>query len=145
MTAIATIDPSVLDHAELYLDAGLPGFPGAHRFRLGRWGDSAGPFRLLECLDLPGLAFVVVPPEGFFPGYAPEIDRATADRLGLVEPQDALVFVIVTLGPTPYDATVNLLGPLVVNSRSRLAAQIVLDGDGSMVRTPLAARPTATN
>jgi flagellar assembly factor FliW len=138
-------DPNVLDQAELYLDAGLPGFPGAHRFRLGGWGGNDGPFWLLECLDTPDLAFVVVRPEPFFPGYLPEIDRATADRLCLGGPDDALVFVIVTLGPTPYDATVNLLGPLVVNCRSRLAAQIVLEGDGSMVRTPLARRPGSVN
>ena len=142
MTATATIDQSVLDRAELYLDAGLPGFPGAHRFRLVAWGDAPGPFRLLECLDSPGLAFVVVQPELFFPGYRPEIDRGTADRLCLGHLDEALVLVIVTLGPTPYDATVNLLGPLVVNCRSRLAAQVVLDGEGWMVRTPLAQRST---
>ena len=144
MTATMT-DPTVLERAELYLDAGLPGFPGAHRFRLGTWGDAAGPFWLLECLDTPDLAFVVVRPELFFPGYAPEIDRPTADRLGLAGADDAVVFVIVTLGPTPYDATCNLLGPLVVNARSRLAAQVVLEGDGGMVRTPLACRPTTSN
>jgi flagellar assembly factor FliW len=86
-----------------------------------------------------------VRPELFFPGYAPFIDRATSDRLGLARPEDAVVFVIVTLGPTPYDATVNLLGPLVVNCHSRLAAQVVLDGEGSMVRTPLAHRSLSTN
>jgi flagellar assembly factor FliW len=141
VTATAMIDSSVLEQAELYLDAGLPGFPGAHRFRLSAWGGKPGPFWLLECLDCRDLAFVVVRPELFFPGYAPEIDRPTADRLGLAGMDDAVVFVIVTLGRTPHDATVNLLGPLVVNSRSWLAAQVVLDGDGSMVRTPLAARP----
>jgi len=138
VTAAALIDQTVLDGTELYLDAGLPGFPGAHRFRLSRWGDTSGPFALLECLDAEELAFVVVRPEPFFPSYMPEIDRATADRLGLVRAEDALVFVIVTLGPTPVDATVNLLGPLVINRRNRLAAQVVLDGDGSMVRTRLA-------
>jgi flagellar assembly factor FliW len=132
------IDPSVLDDAELYIDAGLPGFPCAHRFRLGTWGGTPGPFKLLECLDLPGVAFVVVRPELFFPGYTPAIDGETCARLGLPDPADAMVFVIVTLGRTPYDATVNLLGPLVVNWRSRVAAQVVLDGDSSMVRTPLA-------
>jgi len=139
------IDPTVLDQAELYLDAGLPGFAGAHRFRLGTWDETDGRFWLLDCLDTPDLAFVVVRPEPFFPGYAPEIDRATADRLELASAEHAIVFVIVTLGPTPYDATVNLLGPLVVNLRSRLAAQVVLDGDSAMVRTPLASRPAASN
>jgi len=137
VTVTTLLDQTVLDGTELYLDAGLPGFPGAHRFRIARWGDTSGPFALLECLDVPDLAFVIVRPEPFFPGYVPEIDRATGDRLGLVRAEDALVFVIVTLGPTPAEATVNLLGPLVVNRRNRLAAQVVLDGDGASVRTPL--------
>ena len=140
MTATAMIDSTTVDGAELYLDAGLPGFPGAHRFRLLPWGDAEGPFSLLMCLDAEELAFVVVRPEPFFSDYLPQIDRATADRLGLVRASDAIVYVIVTLGPTPLEATVNLLGPLVVNRRNRLAAQVVLDGDSSDVRTPLISR-----
>jgi flagellar assembly factor FliW len=140
VTVTALLDQTVLDGTEVYLDAGLPGFPGAHRFRISRWGDSAGPFALLECLDAEGLAFVIVRPEPFFGDYMPEIDRSTADRLGLVRAEDALVFVIVTLGATPLDATVNLLGPLIVNRRNRLAAQVVLEGEGSRVRTPLVSR-----
>jgi flagellar assembly factor FliW len=137
VTATAMINPTSLDGSELYLDAGLPGFPGAHRFRLQPWGDPDGPFSLLVCLDADELAFVVVRPEPFFPEYTPQIARPIADRLGLVRAADAVVYVIVTLGPTPLDATVNLLGPLVVNRRNQLAAQVVLDGDSSDVRTPL--------
>jgi flagellar assembly factor FliW len=140
VTVTALLDQTVLDGTEVYLDAGLPGFPGAHRFRISRWGDTSGPFALLECLDADGLAFVIVRPEPFFADYMPEIDRSTADRLGLVRAEDALVFVIVTLGQTPLDATVNLLGPLIVNRRNRLAAQVVLEGEGSRVRTPLVPR-----
>ena len=136
MTAIM-IDPTSLDGSELYLDAGLPGFPGVHRFRLMPWGGATGPFSLLMCLDAEELAFVVAPPAVFFPDYTPEIDRTTADRLGIVSPDDAAVYVIVTLGPTPVDATVNLLGPLIVNRRNLLAAQVVLEGSGWDVRTPL--------
>jgi flagellar assembly factor FliW len=136
VTAIM-IDPTSLDGSELYLDAGLPGFPGVHRFRLMPWGAATGPFSLLMCLDIEDLAFVVAPPAVFFPDYTPAIDRATADRLGLVSPDDAAVYVIVTLGPTPVDATANLLGPLIVNRRNLLAAQVVLEGSGWDVRTRL--------
>ena len=139
MTAIM-IEPISLDGSELYLDAGLPGFPGAHRFRLMPWGGTTGPFSLLLCLDADDLAFVVVPPEVFFPDYAPEIDQATADRLGIGNPADALVYVILTLGPTPLDTTVNLLGPIVVNRRNLRAAQVVLEDARWDVRTPLGAR-----
>jgi flagellar assembly factor FliW len=143
MTTATMMTSTSVDGSDLYLDAGLPGFPGAHRFRLSPWGDTDGPFSLLVCLDAQELAFVIVRPEPFFPDYQPEIDRATADRLGLVRAADAIVYVIVTLGPTPLDATVNLLGPLVINSRNQLGAQVVLDGDSSDVRTPLISRPAA--
>lgn len=122
---------------ELYLDAGLPGFPGMHRFQLVPWGDAPGPFSLLQCLDMEGLAFVVVRPGLFFPGYAPEIGRDTAGRLGLEHPDDGIVLLIVTLGATPAEATVNLLGPLIVNRHTGRAAQVVLDGARFGVRTPL--------
>ncbi len=127
-------DPTAM---ELYLDAGLPGFPTVHRFHLAQWGDQAGPFSLLSCLDLDDLAFVVLRPESFFPDYQPTIGRETADRLGLARAEDALLLVIVTLGSTPAEATVNLLGPLVVNRHNGRAAQIVLDGSEYSVRTPL--------
>jgi flagellar assembly factor FliW len=135
-----TIDPTSLDGSELYLDAGLPGFPGAHRFRLMPWGGEPGPFSLLLCLDDEDLAFVVAPPDVFFPDYLPEVDRSTAHRLGIASPADAAVYVIVTLGPTPAQATANLLGPLVVNRRTLFAAQIVLEGSRWDVRTPLVSR-----
>jgi flagellar assembly factor FliW len=122
---------------ELYLDAGLPGFPGLHRFQLVPWGDMPGPFSLLQCLDMEDLAFVVVRPGLFFPDYGPQIGRDTADRLGIDHPDDAIVLAIVTLGATPAEATVNLLGPLVVNRHTGRAAQVVQDGARFSVRTPL--------
>jgi flagellar assembly factor FliW len=123
--------------ADLYLDAGLPGYPAVHRFRLSPWGDPDGPFVLLQCLDVDDLAFVVIRPELFFPDYQPAINLETAGRLGLNDPGDAVVYVIVTLGRTPPEATVNLLGPLIVNRNNGRAAQVVLEGNRYDVRTPL--------
>jgi len=137
VTVTAIADPTSLEGCEIYFDAALPGFPGVHRFQLSPWGDKDGPFRLMVSLDAPELAFVVVEPEPFFPDFAVEIDRATADRLGLANPDEAVVHLIVTLGRSPVEATVNLLGPVVVNRRNLLAAQVVLDGPSDRLRTPL--------
>ncbi len=133
----AVLDQGTVAGSELYLDAGLPGFPSVHRVRLAPWGQTSGPFLLLTCLDLDDLAFVVVPPHLFFPDYQPEISRDVADRLGLRSETEAAVLVIVTLGASAADATVNLLGPLVVNAGNGRAAQVVLDSARYGVRTPL--------
>jgi flagellar assembly factor FliW len=137
MTASVAFPIDIETGAVLYLDAGLPGFPAVHRFRLSPWGAAEGPFLLLQCLDVDDLAFVVVRPELFFPDYQPAINFEAAGRLGLNDPGDATVYVIVTLGRTPPEATVNLLGPLIVNRNNGRAAQVVLDGNRYDVRTPL--------
>jgi len=125
------------DTAELLFESGLPGFPDAHRFTLIRWGDEDSPFSIMRSLDHEALEFVVVPPMVFFPDYEPEIDDATAERLDLERGEDAIVLAMVTLGEQAVDATVNLLGPIVVNRHTNRAAQAVLASSGYDVRTPL--------
>jgi flagellar assembly factor FliW len=125
------------DTAELLFESGLPGFPDAHRFTLIRWGDDDSPFSIMRSLEHEGLEFVVVPPMVFFPDYEPEIDDTTAERLELERGDDALLLAMVTLGATAADATVNLLGPLVVNRHTNRAAQAVLASSAYELRTPL--------
>lgn len=124
---------------ELHVDGGLPGFPDATRFALVRWGGDDSPFSLLRSLDDPDLSFVVVPPAVFFPQYEPELDDDTVEALDLRSAEEALVLVIVTLGEAAADATANLLGPVVVNQRTRAAAQAVLATSDHSTRVPLVA------
>lgn len=140
LTSVTTIgnEPEA-DLPELVFPAGLPGFPDVRRFALVRWGDGDSPFSLLRSLEDPDLAFVLVPPNLFFPNYAPELDDDTAERLRLHDSEDALVLVMVTVGERAADATANLIAPVVVNRRTREAAQVVLVGSEHDLRTPLVA------
>lgn len=137
MSATATAAPPETEVPELRFDAGLPGFPAANRFALVRWGGDSSPFSVLQSLDEETLAFVVVPPDVFFPRYTPEIDDNTIDRLGITNADDVLLLVIITLGATPADATANLLGPIVVNTVTSRAAQAVLLNQPWTSRTSL--------
>ena len=123
--------------AELYFAAGLPGFPATRRFALVAWGDGESPFMLMSALDDAETGFVVISPFVFYPDYEFELDLATAQRLGLDNPADAVVLCIVTLHDRPQDATVNLLGPIVVNRVTREACQSVLPHAAYDVRSPL--------
>jgi flagellar assembly factor FliW len=123
----------------LEFPAGLPAFPHAHRFALAPWGGDDSPFRRLECIDHPGLAFVVIDPSLFFPEYMPELEDEAAARLEIDDAEDALVLTILTLGNEPQDATANLLGPLIVNRRTLQAAQVVLTDREWPARAPLVA------
>ena len=122
---------------ELVFDSGLPGFGDARRFMLARIGDENSLFSMLRSTDGSDLEFVVVPPELFFPEYAPEIDDDVALRLGLTSADDALLLVIVTIVEPLSGSTANLLGPIVVNPRTRQAVQAVLDPGSYSTREAL--------
>ncbi len=126
------------DVAEILFPAGLPGFPHAHHFDLAPWGPAGSPFLLLSSTEDPDIGFVVVPPWVFYPEYEFELDTGTAERLGLDQAEDAVVFTVVTLRERPEESTVNLLGPIVVNRFTHEGAQVVLPSAGYSVRAPLA-------
>lgn len=111
-----------------FVDA-LPGLPGMSRCALVQLDDAGVLYRLQSVID-PDLRLVVAAPSLFFGDYAPQIDETTAAAIGLSSVDDALVLVIVTLGATVAESTANLLAPIVVNSTTRSAAQVLqLEGD----------------
>jgi flagellar assembly factor FliW len=131
LTAVMTETPMI----ELNLAGGLAGFPAAARFALIELPE-ASPLFLLRSLDEPGLEFVVAPPGVFFPDYTPEVDDASADRLALTDAADALLLVVLTIQGGIDTATANLLAPIVINQRTRAAAQVIVQGDWPL-RAPL--------
>lgn len=111
---------------ELEFPAGLPGFTELRRFALAQWGGPYSPYSQLQSLEQAEVAFLVAPPDAFFDDYGVELPDEEATLLRLTDPADALVLVLITLTEPMEDATANLLGPLIVNTRARLAAQVVL-------------------
>jgi len=104
-------------------DTGLLGFADFQRYVLLQPDDDAVFFWLQSCDD-PALAFVVTDPALWVADFEATIRREQMEELGLENIEDAQVFVIVNR----YDRslTANLQGPIVVNSVSRRAVQLVL-------------------
>ncbi|HET6562033.1 MAG TPA: flagellar assembly protein FliW [Marmoricola sp.] len=115
----------------------MPGFPGVRRFALVRL-DEEGVLCALRSVDEPALRFLVVPPQLFFPDYAPVVDDATVATLGIESADDVVVLAVVNAGGSAADATVNLLAPVLVNTATRQGVQVVLTDD-LPVRAPLVA------
>jgi flagellar assembly factor FliW len=71
--------------------------------------------------------FIVIEPGGIVPNYEPELFDDDAFTLDLTDPSEAMVLNIVTLRQQhPIDATVNLVGPVIVNRRLRVGRQVVI-------------------
>lgn len=118
----------------------VPGFPDARRWALEVWGDDpTSPFTLMRNTEVEGLEFVVVSPFVFFPDYEPDIDDAYVEALDLRRPEDATVWVVLTIGESITDTTANLLGPIVVNHTTGNAVQAILHQPGLSTKVPLLA------
>jgi flagellar assembly factor FliW len=83
------------------------------------------PFRWLRVKDNPLLAFVIIEPFLVAPDYHPDIPQPDVEFLGLLEPEDALLYSIVTLCPGQR-ATINLKGPLVINRNTGVGKQVII-------------------
>jgi flagellar assembly factor FliW len=127
----------------LHFPDGLLGFASSDRFALIDSADG-GPYYWLQSVDDPSLAFLSVVPFAFFPDYQLDLSPDDEVAMGLTSPTDALVLCLLTVlraddQVTVNQITANLLGPIVVNSATRVGRQIILADSGYPVRAPLAA------
>ncbi len=126
------IDESTL----LTMPKGPYGFEGQTRFCLISHRPNAA-FRWLQSTEDPELAFPVMDPSKFFSDYAFEISDADAEKLQLSRPEDALVIVVVTVPHNGKEVTANLAAPIVVNTASGIALQVVLENNRYAIRHKL--------
>ncbi len=106
---------------------GLIGLAGQENFVIIQHQDNT-PFYWLQSVDEPELALVMVNPLLFKEDYDPPIPLSVHQELDIQNAGEISIFVIVTIpAGNPQGMTANLLGPLVVNPRSRQARQLVLD------------------
>lgn len=149
-----TIDQAALegcsvshDVPEIDLARPLPGFPDLSRFVLvclddGCLDDPDGGtdpvLYELRSVERPAVRFLVAVPTAFFPDYSFELDESTCADLDLRDAGEALVLVLLTIGDDSASTTANLLAPVVINARTRSAAQVILSGTSWPVRAAVA-------
>ena len=126
----------------IHMPGGLLGFENVKRFVLLTEPEEA-PFCWLQVLGDTSLAFLVVPPFEAAPDYQPELSDDDAAYLDLKNPEDALIYNIVTL--RAGQATINLKGPIVINRFTLRGKQVVLQNASKWsVRHPLPIAETET-
>jgi len=101
------------------------GFPDCTRFTFVD-EERAAPFRMLQSLDNPALAFVVVDPLIARPDYHFDVTMEDLKLIKAESTENLLVYSIVTMNRNIHEVTVNLQGPLVINPKQKLGHQFVL-------------------
>lgn len=124
------VDPQRL----ITFEDGILGFPEQKQYALVQTGDGSG-FYWLQATDTPDLAFVVCDPRLFVADYRVPVKLQELELIGLSDPADAQVFVIVNKVADLLSG--NFQGPLVVNVNNRRGRQLVLSDKRYSTRHPL--------
>jgi flagellar assembly factor FliW len=128
------------DESVIHFPEGIIGFKDARRFVLFDCGDE-GIFKWMQSAEVPELAFVICEASLILPSYQVMIGEKERELLELEKVEDGVVCLILVIPEDPSQATANLLGPIVMNSETRLGMQLVLVNPDYSTRYPIFADP----
>ena len=84
------------------------------------------PFFWLQSLNDKEIAFILINPFFFRKDYEVNIINEDLEGIGITSPENALIFVIVTIPQDGSTMTANLQGPLIINKETMTGMQAVL-------------------
>lgn len=107
---------------------GIPAFEEYKNYEIKLNEDKENPFHKLQSLDEEELSFTIINPFIIKSDYDFNLTESTVEKLEISEPKDVLVYTIITIPDEDYkNMTTNLLAPIIVNIKSGLAKQIILN------------------
>jgi flagellar assembly factor FliW len=124
-TRFGTVE--VADEELLRFHSGIIGFPEERLYVLIPHGTSQ-TIAWLQSVHTPELAFPVVSAHGFVVDYPDVPLLPIVRRMDVGDNLEDLAILVVMSAPRNQPATVNLLAPLIINSRTRTGVQVFLDG-----------------
>ena len=130
---------TIEDDKIIEFTGGIIGFPDLTKFALihdEEKGVGVG-IRWLQSMQEPAFAMPVMDPLTVYPEYNPEVEDELLKDLGEINEDNLLVLVTVTVPADVTKMSVNLRGPIIINSDTRKACQVIVDGEGFAVKYPV--------
>jgi len=112
---------------------GLLGFENLKKFFIVDPGDQT-LILWFQSIEDPSTAFPIIEPKIFQPEYVVKLLPAELSSLNLESINDASVYTILTIPKVVTEMSANMKAPIVINNKSKLARQIVLQDSKLEVR-----------
>ncbi|MEC2077887.1 flagellar assembly protein FliW [Metabacillus fastidiosus] len=128
-------------HGEVEIEAneiitfehGIPGFLDEKEFILLPL-EEGSPYLILQSKKTNELGFIVVNPFLFFKDYEFDLSEADEAVLKLKSENDVELYCILTI-KEPFElSTANLQAPIIINSKTKLAKQVILNDQKYVTR-----------
>lgn len=127
------------DNKIIEFNGGIIGFPQLTKFALiydEEKGVGAG-IRWLQSMQDENFAMPVMDPLVVQKNYNPEIEDELLKEMGDLKEDNLLVLVTVTVPADLTKMSVNLRGPIIINSDNRKACQVIVEGESYQVKFPV--------
>ena len=118
----------------LHFRDGLFGFEEEKQFLLLPFADGGGTLLCFQSVATPGLAFVAMNPFSLKQDYAPELQPAELEAMGVTRSQELSFYVLCVVRNPVSESTVNLKCPVAVNEDTGAAMQAILEHGGYEMR-----------
>ena len=115
---------------------GIPGLEQYRKYALLQFEESY-PIVWLQSMDDSGICLPVMDTFAVLPDYVFDIDDADVKELELTSPDELHVVSVVVIPEDIQGMTVNLAAPIIINTASGSAKQVVLSGTEYNVRAPV--------
>lgn len=121
----------------LRFERGILGFPDLKEFtlifNLEKGSDSG--IKWLQSLQEPGFALPVMNPELIKQGYTPMVSEEYLKLLGdTLDRDNTLILVTVTVPKDITKTTVNLRAPIIINTETKKAVQLICEDESYSIR-----------
>lgn len=111
----------------VFFEHGLFGFEKYKKFILIKFENNDGSPVCLQSIDEANIAFAMINPYNFIPDYNVSLTETDIKDLKLQDSHNLAVYNICVLRDDIPKSTTNLRCPVVVNTETRLAKQIILE------------------
>ncbi|WP_019534897.1 flagellar assembly protein FliW [Paenibacillus ginsengihumi] len=120
---------NVEEEQVIFFPEGIPGFESYKKYVIVPLNEEL-PFAYLQSVEEGNLHFVIADPFAIFPDYELELSKEDQELLEIESEREVSVWVVCTVHDRLEEATLNLLAPLILNSRNRFAKQAILHHSG---------------
>ena len=118
----------------LFFEEGIIGFEDVKKFGVISSEDTESPFKWIQAVDKPELAFALVDPFKIKKDYDFELKDEYVEALGIKDASEVIVYSIVVVPEDMKKISMNLKAPLIINKTNNNGAQIILETDKYTVR-----------
>lgn len=115
---------------------GIPGFNNLKKF-INFPIENNEVFSVLHSIENNEIGFIVTSPFSVINDYEINLDDNVINRLKIEKEKDVLVLNTVTLHSKLENITVNLCAPIVINIKTKLGEQIILNNGKYEIKHPL--------